>query len=93
MFESIYIFDELTQGMHLKDIEVFKRAMTNMLDKGNTIVVVEHNLDFIVDADYIIDMGPDAGKNGGQILFSGYLQDLLNFDTYTSASIKEYLKK
>lgn len=64
-----------------------------MLDKGNTIIVVEHNLDFIVDADYIIDMGLDASKNGGKILFSGYLQDLLDVDTYTSKAIKGYLKK
>lgn len=90
---SIYIFDEPTQGLHLKDIEILKKAMSNMLDKGNTIIVVEHNLDFIVDADYIIDMGPDAGKNGGQVLFSGYPIDLLNVDTYTSTAIKEYLKK
>lgn len=90
---SIYIFDEPTQGLHLKDIEILKKAISNMLDKGNTIIVVEHNLDFIVDADYIIDMGPDAGKNGGQILFSGYPKDLLDCDTFTSTAIKEYLKK
>lgn len=89
---SIYIFDEPTQGLHLKDIEVLKKAMENMLDRGNTIIVIEHNLDFIVDADYIIDMGPDAGKDGGRILFSGYPKDLLNVKTYTSDAIKEYLK-
>ncbi|WP_304819375.1 ATP-binding cassette domain-containing protein, partial [uncultured Clostridium sp.] len=54
----IYIFDEPTQGLHLKDIEALKLVMRNMLERGNTIIVVEHNLDFIVDADYIIDMGP-----------------------------------
>lgn len=89
---NIYIFDEPTQGLHLKDIEILKRVLSNMVDKGNTIIVIEHNLDFIVDADYIIDMGPEAGKNGGQILFAGYLPDLLNVKTYTSEAIKEYLK-
>lgn len=89
---NIYIFDEPTQGLHLKDIEILKRALSNMIAKGNTITVIEHNLDFIVDADYIIDMGPEAGKNGGKILFSGYLPDLLDVDTYTSVAIKEYLK-
>lgn len=49
-------------------------------------------MDFIVDADYIIDMGPDAGKNGGQILFQGYLDDLLKMDTYTAKAINEYIK-
>ncbi len=90
---SIYIFDEPTQGLHLKDIEILKRAMHNMIDKGNTIIVIEHNLDFIVDADYIIDMGPEAGKNGGKVLFAGYPDQILNVDTYTSKAIKEYLKK
>lgn len=89
---SIYIFDEPTQGLHLRDIEILKKAVSNMLKKGNTIIVVEHNLDFIVDADYIIDMGPDAGKNGGQILFQGYLDDLLKMDTYTAKAINEYIK-
>lgn len=90
---SIYIFDEPTQGLHLKDIEVLKKAIRNMLNKGNTVIVIEHNLDFIVDADYIIDMGPDAGKNGGQILFSGYLSELLEKDTYTAKAIRDYIKK
>lgn len=89
---SIYIFDEPTQGLHLRDIEILKKAISNMLRKGNTVIVVEHNLDFIVDADYIIDMGPDAGKNGGEILFQGYLDDLLEMDTYTAKAINEYIK-
>lgn len=88
---NIYIFDEPTQGLHLRDIEVLKSVMKKMLNNGNTIIVIEHNLDFIIDSDYIIDMGPDAGKNGGKIVYEGYLKDIINVDTYTSAALKQYL--
>ena len=70
---------------------VLKNVMKKMIDNGNTIIVIEHNLDFIIDADYIIDMGPDAGKNGGKIVYEGYLKDIMNSNTYTSIAIKEYL--
>lgn len=89
---NIYIFDEPTQGLHLRDIEVLKDVMKKMLNNGNTIIVIEHNLDFIMDADYIIDMGPDAGKNGGKIVYEGYLKDILGANTYTSIAIKCYLE-
>jgi len=65
--------------------------MRNMLERGNTIIVVEHNLDFIVDADYIIDMGPDSGAKGGKIVYQGLLSDILDADTYTAQAIKQYL--
>lgn len=89
---NIYIFDEPTQGLHLRDIEVLKNVMKKMIDYGNTVIVIEHNLDFIIDADYIIDMGPDAGKAGGKIVFEGYLKDIINADTYTAKAIRNYLK-
>ena len=88
---NIYIFDEPTQGLHLRDIEVLKSVMKKMIDNGNTIIVIEHNLDFIIDSDYIIDMGPDAGKNGGKIVYEGYTKDIINYNTYTSLAIKKYL--
>lgn len=88
---NIYIFDEPTQGLHLRDIEELKKVMKKMIEKGNTVIVIEHNLDFIVDADYIIDMGPDAGKNGGQVVYQGYLKDILNKDTYTAKAIRDYI--
>lgn len=90
---NIYIFDEPTQGLHLRDIEVLKDVMKKMLNNGNTLIVIEHNLDFIIDSDYIIDMGPDAGKNGGKIVYEGYLKDIIDANTYTSIAIKQYLEK
>lgn len=89
---NIYIFDEPTQGLHLRDIDVLKQVINKMLDNGNTIIVIEHNLDFIIDADYIIDMGPDAGKNGGKIVYQGYLKDIVESDTYTAKAIKKYIE-
>ena len=87
---NFYIFDEPTQGLHLRDIEVLKNVMRKMIDNCNTIIVIEHNLDFIIDSDYIIDMGPDAGKNGGKIVYEGYLNNIINSNTYTSIAIKKY---
>lgn len=89
---SIYIFDEPTQGLHLSDIEVLKKAIRNIIDKGNSVIVIEHNLDFIVDADYVIDMGPDAGYAGGKVMFSGYVDELVTKDTYTAEALRDYLK-
>lgn len=88
---NIYIFDEPTQGLHLRDIDVLKNVMRKMIDNGNTIIVIEHNLDFIIDSDYIIDMGPDAGKNGGKIVYEGYLSNIINSNSYTATAIKKYL--
>lgn len=88
---NIYVFDEPTQGLHLRDIEELKKVMKKMIDRGNTIIVIEHNLEFIVEADYIIDMGPDAGKNGGQIVFEGYPKNILKENTYTAKAIKDYI--
>ena len=88
---NIYIFDEPTQGLHLRDIELLKKVMRKMIYNGNTVIVIEHNLDFIIDTDYIIDLGPDAGKNGGKIVYEGYLKDIVNTNTYTALAIKNYL--
>lgn len=87
---SIYVFDEPTQGLHLRDIEVLKKAMRNMIAQGNTVIVIEHNLDFIVDSDYVIDMGPDAGKEGGKVVFSGFVDELIQANTHTAQALKKY---
>ena len=88
---NIYIFDEPTQGLHLRDIELLKNIMREIINNGNTVIVIEHNLDFIIDTDYIIDLGPDAGKDGGKIVYEGYLKDIVDANTYTALAIKRYL--
>lgn len=68
---QVYIFDEPTHGLHFKDTEKLVGVMNKLVDTGNTVIVVEHNLDIIAQADWIIDMGPEGGKEGGKIIFEG----------------------
>jgi len=69
--KTLYILDEPTTGLHFEDIKVLLNVLNRLTDKGNTMVVIEHNLDVIKSADYVIDMGPDGGRKGGKILFAG----------------------
>lgn len=74
--KTLYLFDEPTKGLHLFDIQILLNAFSKLIELGNTIICIEHNLNFIKNADYIIDMGPKSGKNGGEIIFSGNANDL-----------------
>jgi excinuclease UvrABC ATPase subunit len=74
---SVYILDEPTTGLHLSDIGMLLELLNGMVDRGNTVVVIEHNLAVIEQADWVIDLGPDGGKNGGEIVFTGTPQQLL----------------
>jgi len=69
--KTLYVLDEPTTGLHFEDIRVLLGVLNKLVDKGNTIIVIEHNLDVIKSADYIIDMGPEGGRRGGQLLFAG----------------------
>ena len=73
---NIYVMDEPTTGLHMNDIERFFQIVSQLVDAGNTVVIIEHNLDIIRRADWIIDLGPEGGKNGGEILFEGIPEDL-----------------
>ena len=73
---NIYVMDELTTGLHMNDIERFFQIVSKLVDAGNTVVIIEHNLDIIRRADWIIDLGPEGGKNGGEIMFEGTPEDL-----------------
>jgi excinuclease ABC A subunit len=77
---SIYVMDEPTTGLHMSDIEKILGIMNMLVDKGNTVIVIEHNLDIIKNADWLIDIGPEGGKNGGKIVFEGTPKDILNFE-------------
>jgi len=68
---TLYILDEPTTGLHFEDIRILNQVLTRLVDKGNTVVVIEHNLDVIKIADHIIDMGPEGGDAGGQIVAEG----------------------
>ncbi|HKL98846.1 MAG TPA: excinuclease ABC subunit UvrA [Mobilitalea sp.] len=86
-----YIFDEPSTGMHPRDVHRMCRLLRSLRDKGNTVLVVEHDKDIIGIADHIIDVGPLAGKNGGEILFEGSYEELLLSGTLTGNAIKEII--
>ena len=68
---SIYVLDEPTTGLHMSDITHLLAIMTRLVDQGNTVIVIEHNIDVMRNADWIIDLGPEGGHKGGQIMFTG----------------------
>lgn len=84
-----YIFDEPSTGMHPRDVHRMTKLLKSLRDKGNTVLVVEHDKDVISIADEVVDVGPLAGKNGGQILFQGSFEQLLVSDTLTGAAMQE----
>ncbi|MDO5036176.1 MAG: excinuclease ABC subunit UvrA [Porphyromonas sp.] len=86
----LFIFDEPTTGLHPYDIQVLMRAFNSLVDHGHTVVIVEHNLDVIKCADYVIDLGPEGGKEGGHLVFEGTPEDLMEVsDSYTGKYLKE----
>lgn len=85
--------DEPTTGLHFEDIRVLMTVLNKLVDKGNTVIVIEHNLDVIKMADYIIDMGPEGGRGGGQLLSCGTPEEVAKSDKgYTPRFIKEELE-
>ena len=90
--KTIYILDETTTGLHFEDIRVLMGVLNKLVDKGNTVVIIEHNLDVIKLADHIIDMGPDGGRGGGQVLATGTPEEVAESKLgYTPTFIKEEL--
>ena len=73
---TLYILDEPTTGLHSEDIKALMAVLNRLVEKGNTVIVIEHNLEVICQADYIIDMGPEGGKDGGQVVAQGTLDDV-----------------
>lgn len=88
----IYIFDEPSTGMHPRDVHRMSRLLKSLRDKGNTVLVVEHDKDIISIADEVIDIGPLAGKNGGQVLFQGTYENLLISGTKTGNALSTEIK-
>ena len=89
---TLYILDEPTTGLHFEDIRVLLDVLNRLVDKGNTIIVIEHNLDVIKSADYVIDMGPEGGRRGGELLFAGTPEALATSGVgFTAPFLKEEL--
>ena len=91
---TIYILDEPTTGLHVHDVKKLLEVLQAFVQKGNTVVVIEHNMEVIKTADWIIDMGPDGGDKGGNIVFEGTPEQLLNIkESYTGKFLKKILSK
>lgn len=90
---TVYILDEPTTGLHFEDIRILMDVLQKIVDKGNTVIVIEHNLDVIKMADYIIDMGPEGGRNGGEVLSTGTPEEVAQSTKgYTPRFLKEELE-
>lgn len=88
--QTIYILDEPTTGLHFEDIRVLMEVLQKLVERGNTVIVIEHNLDVIKVADYLIDMGPEGGRGGGQLLYQGTPEGLVKSEKgYTWKFLKE----
>ena len=83
----LFVFDEPTTGLHFQDIEKLLLAFRALVERGHSVLVVEHNLDVIRAADWVIDLGPDAGEDGGQVVFEGTPEDLAQADTWTGRAL------
>lgn len=91
--KTVYILDEPTTGLHFEDIRVLMDVLDRLVDKGNTVIVIEHNLDVIKMADHIIDMGPEGGKNGGEVLVCGTPEEVAaSGKGYTAGFLKKELE-
>ena len=91
--KTLYILDEPTTGLHFADVDKLIMVLNRLVDSGNTVVVIEHNLDVIKCADHIIDLGPDGGFRGGNIVVEGTPEEVAEYEgSYTGEFLKKVLK-
>ena len=91
--KTIYVLDEPTTGLHFDDVNKLVQILRKLSDTGNTVIVIEHNLDVIKTADWIIDLGPEGGDGGGTIIAEGTPEDVVKVkESYTGQYLKKYLK-
>jgi len=91
---TLFIFDEPTTGLHFHDILKLTEALNALIDHGHSVIVIEHNPEIIKSADWVIDLGPEGGENGGQVLFTGTPEDLLrHHQSFTGSAIRAKLNQ
>ena len=91
---TIYILDEPTTGLHFADVSMLLNVLGRLVDKGNTVIVIEHNMDVIKSADYIIDLGPEGGDRGGQVVTTGTPEEVAkDKHSYTGQFLRKELAK
>jgi excinuclease ABC subunit A len=93
--KTVYILDEPTTGLHFDDVKKLLKILKRLTNLGNTVVVIEHNLDVIASADWIIDLGPEGGINGGNLVIQGQPEKIINYDeiSYTAKYLKKKILK
>ena len=92
--KTLYLLDEPSVGLHWYDLDKLIKIINKLADNGNTILIIEHNLDLIKIADHIIDLGPEGGDMGGEIVFEGTPEDIVNCkQSYTGKYLKPFLKQ
>jgi len=91
--KTIYLLDEPTIGLHYEDVRKLVEILQKLVDKGNTVLVIEHNLDFIKSADYILDIGPEGGDGGGELVAKGTPEEVAGTDTHTGKYLRKILRK
>lgn len=90
--KTLYIMDEPTTGLHFSDIQRLMTIVSSLVERGNTLLVIEHHLDVIANAHYLIDLGPEGGDGGGKLLYQGPRDGILKVkESYTGKCLKEYL--
>ena len=89
----LFIFDEPTTGLHFDDVKKLLFALDSLVEKGHTVLVIEHNMDVLKNADWLIDLGPGGGKHGGQLLYEGTPEGILKVkNSYTAKYLQPKLK-
>jgi excinuclease ABC subunit A len=89
--KTLYILDEPTTGLHFDDIKKLLQILHKLVEFGNTVIVIEHNYDVINSSDWVVDLGPEGGNNGGKVLFTGTTKELLKIkNNFTSLYLKKY---
>lgn len=90
---TFYVLDEPTVGLHMADVDKLIKVLQRLVKAGNTVVVIEHNLDVIAEADWIVDMGPEGGSEGGKVIFAGPPEKLVKKDSHTGKALQEFLNR
>ncbi len=90
---TLFILDEPTTGLHFQDVHVLMNVLNQLVDKGNTVLVIEHNMDVIKNADHIIDLGPEGGLRGGRIMAEGTPFDIIKTEGLTAQYLKDEINK
>ena len=92
--KTVYILDEPSTGLHFEDVQRLVDILHRLVDQGSTVIVIEHNLDILKQADYIIDLGPEGGEKGGEIIFQGPVSELCTVtNSHTGRYLSDHLKK